>query len=75
LPLFSAVPRLPEPSEGNFITQLSSPYYKANDLSAIAYGVGHMNGAGGLEGWRWLFIIEGIPSGENLVRLLLIQPC
>ncbi|EON97548.1 putative mfs transporter protein [Phaeoacremonium minimum UCRPA7] len=28
----------------------------------IAYGVGHMNGAGGLEAWRWLFILEGLPS-------------
>ncbi|PBP19791.1 MFS transporter [Diplocarpon rosae] len=29
---------------------------------AIAYGVGHMNRAGGHSAWRWLFILEGIPS-------------
>ncbi|KAK3384884.1 major facilitator superfamily domain-containing protein [Podospora didyma] len=29
---------------------------------AIAYGIGHMNGAQGLAAWRWLFIIEGVPS-------------
>ncbi|KAI0202331.1 major facilitator superfamily domain-containing protein [Astrocystis sublimbata] len=29
---------------------------------AIAFGVGHINRAHGLEGWRWLFIIEGVPS-------------
>ncbi|KAH8881681.1 MFS general substrate transporter [Thozetella sp. PMI_491] len=29
---------------------------------AIAFGVGHMNQAHGLSAWRWLFIIEGVPS-------------
>ncbi|EMC95205.1 hypothetical protein BAUCODRAFT_91912 [Baudoinia panamericana UAMH 10762] len=29
---------------------------------AIAYGVGHMNGTSGLSAWRWLFILEGLPS-------------
>lgn len=30
---------------------------------ALAYGVGHMNGTGGIEGWRWLFILEGVLTG------------
>ncbi|KAG7449539.1 putative MFS transporter [Guyanagaster necrorhizus] len=29
---------------------------------AIAYGIAHMEGSGGLSAWRWLFILEGIPS-------------
>lgn len=30
---------------------------------ALAYGIlGHLNGAQGLAAWRWLFIIEGLPT-------------
>ena len=29
---------------------------------ALAYGIGHMEGVSGLSAWRWLFILEGIPS-------------
>ncbi|KAI5456430.1 major facilitator superfamily domain-containing protein [Mariannaea sp. PMI_226] len=28
----------------------------------LAYGVGHMDGVQGLRGWRWIMIIEGLPS-------------
>ncbi|KAL6875106.1 major facilitator superfamily domain-containing protein [Trichoderma novae-zelandiae] len=28
----------------------------------LAYGVGHMDGVCGMSGWRWILIIEGIPS-------------
>lgn len=28
----------------------------------IAYGISFMDGAAGLPGWRWIFILEGIPS-------------
>lgn len=26
----------------------------------LAYGIAHMDGVGGLGGWRWIFILEGI---------------
>ncbi|KAI4591810.1 hypothetical protein KJ359_012191 [Pestalotiopsis sp. 9143b] len=28
----------------------------------LAYGIGHMQGVAGLGGWRWIMIIEGIPT-------------
>lgn len=41
---------------------------------AIAYGVGHMNGAHGLSAWRWLFIIEGAPSCASAFLVWLFLP-
>lgn len=28
----------------------------------LAYAISFMNGVGGLAGWRWVFILEGIPA-------------
>ncbi|KAF3067218.1 hypothetical protein GL218_08549 [Daldinia childiae] len=28
----------------------------------LAYGIGQMDGISGYKGWRWIFIIEGLPS-------------
>jgi MFS family permease len=41
---------------------------------AIAFGVGHMNGAHGLSAWRWLFIIEGAPSCASAVLVWFLLP-
>ncbi|KAF2636356.1 MFS general substrate transporter [Massarina eburnea CBS 473.64] len=41
---------------------------------ALAYGVGHMNGAVGLEGWRWLFIFEGCPTVAVGVGIFFFLP-
>ncbi|GAB1520919.1 hypothetical protein RhiTH_004008 [Rhizoctonia solani] len=41
---------------------------------AIAYGVGHMNMVRGIEGWRWLFILEGIPSVASSLFVFLFFP-
>ncbi|KAK5132714.1 hypothetical protein LTR08_008680 [Meristemomyces frigidus] len=40
----------------------------------IAYGVGHMNGTSGLSAWRWLFILEGLPSLLSSVAISFLLP-
>ncbi|RYP05409.1 hypothetical protein DL764_003834 [Monosporascus ibericus] len=40
----------------------------------IAYGIGRVNGAGDLEGFRWLFIIEGIITILSVLPTILILP-
>ncbi|KAI0835226.1 MFS transporter [Hypoxylon sp. FL0890] len=41
---------------------------------SLAYGIGHVNGAGGLEGFRWLFIIEGAITMFSVLPTLFILP-
>jgi MFS family permease len=41
---------------------------------AIAYGIGHMNGASGLSAWRWLFILEGLPSCLSAFAVYFLLP-
>lgn len=40
----------------------------------IAYGISHMNQTAGLEAWRWLFILEGLPSILAGVMIFFVLP-
>ncbi|KAF5027615.1 hypothetical protein F66182_286 [Fusarium sp. NRRL 66182] len=52
----------PEERSVRVATILASATLAGAFGGAIDYGVGHMNQVNGLAGWRWLFILEGIPS-------------
>lgn len=41
---------------------------------AIAYGVGHMHHVQDLAAWRWLFILEGIPSCASAIAVWFLLP-
>lgn len=41
---------------------------------AIAYGVGHMNQVANLSAWRWLLILEGLPSIVSAFLVYFILP-
>ncbi|RKL28157.1 hypothetical protein BFJ72_g12617 [Fusarium proliferatum] len=62
----------PEERALRIATFLSSASLAGAFGGCIAYGVGHMNMVGGLEAWRWLFIIEGIPSGRSTAEYFMI---
>ncbi|KXS13978.1 MFS general substrate transporter [Gonapodya prolifera JEL478] len=40
----------------------------------IAYGIAYMDGVGGLTGWRWLFILEGIASSILGIATYFVLP-
>ncbi|KAF9260342.1 MFS transporter [Marasmius fiardii PR-910] len=41
---------------------------------AVAFAIGQVNGLQGLEAWRWLFFIEGIPSCVLAVLVFFLFP-
>jgi MFS family permease len=41
---------------------------------ALAYAIGHMEGVSGLSAWRWLFILEGLPSFLSGIAVWFILP-
>ncbi|KAI0448201.1 DNA-repair protein rad2 [Xylaria telfairii] len=40
----------------------------------LAYGIGHLDGVRGMSGWRWIMIIEGIPTIILGFMVLLFLP-
>lgn len=40
----------------------------------LAYAIENLNGRGGLEGWRWIFIIEGLMAVGLSVLVMILLP-
>lgn len=53
---------------------LTSPLIGGAFGGAIAFGIGHMNNVHGLQAWRWLFILEGLPSCLCALLVFLLFP-
>ncbi|KAI0470106.1 MFS general substrate transporter [Xylariaceae sp. FL0804] len=65
-----------KPSE---LPQRVAVFYSVGQLSSalsglLAYAIGFMDGLGGLPGWRWLFLLEGLPAMVLSVVALLGLP-
>ncbi|KAK0442039.1 MFS general substrate transporter [Desarmillaria tabescens] len=65
--------RLQERSFRISLLTASSPLGAAFS-GCIAYGVGSLNGVRGLEGWRWLFLLVGVPPCLLAILIYLILP-
>ncbi|KAK0442031.1 MFS general substrate transporter [Desarmillaria tabescens] len=65
--------RLQERSRRISIMYTCGPF-RAAVGGGIAYAVGLLNGVRGLEGWRWLFLIEGAPSCFLAILVFLFLP-
>lgn len=74
LPSFSAVLLLRELLEVRLWFDIFFIAALDTSLGAIAYGVGHMNQAGNLSAWRWLFILEGLPCLILSVAIFFFLP-
>ena len=41
------------------------------ELTPVPKGIAHMKGVGGLDGWRWIFILVGTPITRLILFVLI----